>query len=296
MAFGIGSPGKSPEMHVGEVRMRTLAEYREHIRQITRQGLVDIMLMSTSSNDALTIGEGLFENSHVTPAARANDTSDIFAVRHGRYIAEPSRPFRTASIDHIQCGHVDCDPAERGRGADLGLYSVTFNNRLDEDMASLADYRRFREEAERKGFRHFLEVFDPNAPRGFRPTARRSSSTTRSPAPRWRCDRRPAGVPEDRLSRPAGDGGVGLVRPAPDRGHPGRRSRHDVRRVQTDRRGPEVRRACGAVRPQDQQRRIATRLRRVPASHRRWRSIARGGGAGLSRRATTTEDQTVCGR
>src|SRR5882757_3808711 len=98
MAFGIGSPGKSPEMHAGEVRMRTLAEYREYIRQITRQGLVDIMLMSASSNDVLTIGEGLFENSHVTPAARANDASDVFAVRHGRYVAERAQPFRSALV------------------------------------------------------------------------------------------------------------------------------------------------------------------------------------------------------
>ncbi len=166
MAFGIGSPGKSPEMHAGEVRMRTLAEYRDNIRQITRQGLIDIMLMSASSNDVLTIGEGLFENSHVTPAARANDTSDVFAVRHGRYVSEPARPFRSAMVDHIQCGHVDCDPADRARGADLGLYSVTFNNRLEDDLVSLEQYRRFREEAERKGFRHFLEIFDPNAPQG----------------------------------------------------------------------------------------------------------------------------------
>src|SRR3954453_21113845 len=72
MAFGIGSPGKSPEMHAGEVRMRTLAEYREQIRQIARQGLVDIMLMSASSCDQLAIREKLFDNSHVTPAARAN--------------------------------------------------------------------------------------------------------------------------------------------------------------------------------------------------------------------------------
>src|SRR3990170_7005170 len=128
MAFGIGAPGRSPEMHAGEVRMRTLAEYRENIRQITRQGLVDIMLMSASSVDALAIGERLFENSHVTPAARANDASDIFVVRHGRYIAEPARPFRTATLDHIQCGHVDCEPAERKSGTNLGLYSVTFNN------------------------------------------------------------------------------------------------------------------------------------------------------------------------
>src|ERR1700759_772198 len=74
MAFGIGAPGKSPEMHAGEVRLRTLAEYREQIRQIARQGLVDIMLTSASSNQLLTIEEGLFEGSHVTPAARANDT------------------------------------------------------------------------------------------------------------------------------------------------------------------------------------------------------------------------------
>jgi hypothetical protein len=169
MAFGIGAPGQSPEMHAGEVRMRTLAEYRDNIRQITEQGLVDIMLMSASTCAALAIGERLFEKSHVTPAARANDTSDVFAVRHGQYIGEPARPFRTASLDHIQCGHLDCEPAERIRGANLGLYSVTFNNRLDEDLASLERYRQFREEAERKGFRHFLEVFDPNAPHELTP-------------------------------------------------------------------------------------------------------------------------------
>ncbi len=166
MAFGIGAPGKSPEMHAGEVRMRTLAEYRENIRQITRQGLVDIMLMSASTSDVLTIGEQLFEHSHVTPAARANDTSDVFAVRHGRYVAEPARPFRSALLDHIQCGHTDCEPAERVLGANLGLYSVTFNNNLDDDILALQQYRLFREEAERKGFRHFLEVFDPNSPQG----------------------------------------------------------------------------------------------------------------------------------
>src|SRR3954468_5663686 len=79
MAFGIGAPGLSSEMHAGEVRLRTLAEYREQIRQIARQELVDIMLMSASTGDVLTIGERLFENSPVTPAARANDASDVFA-------------------------------------------------------------------------------------------------------------------------------------------------------------------------------------------------------------------------
>ena len=166
MAFGIGAPGRSPEMHAGEARSRTLGEYREQMRQVVRQGLVDIMLMSASSSDLLARQERLFDQSHVTPAARANDASDIFAIRGNNYIVEPSRPFRSASLDHIQCGHTDCEPGERGQGANLGLYSVTFNNRLEEDLATLEHYRVFREEAERKGFRHFLEVFDPNASRG----------------------------------------------------------------------------------------------------------------------------------
>jgi hypothetical protein len=42
---------------------------------------------------------------------------------------------------------------------------------LQDDLVTLEHYRRFREEAERKGFRHFLEVFDPNAPQGLAPDA-----------------------------------------------------------------------------------------------------------------------------
>lgn len=166
MAFGMGSAGKSPEAHAGEVRFRTLAEYREQIRQIVRQGKVDIMLMSASTNDVLNNGERIFDHSHVTPAARANDTTDVWVLRGNRYIEQPSRPFRSATLDHIQCGHVDCDDTERSRGTDLGLYSITFNNRLDLDKLALEEYARFRVEAEAKGFRHFFEVFDPNAPEG----------------------------------------------------------------------------------------------------------------------------------
>ncbi len=164
MALGIGAPGQSPEMHSGELRFRTLEEYREQMRLITRSGLVDIMLMSASSNYALTFRERLFDGSPVTPAVRANDTTDIHLARGALYHEQPSRPFRTASIDHIQCGHIDCAPEERGQGANLGLYSVTFNNNLERDLATLERFHDFREEAERKGFRYFLEVFDPNMP------------------------------------------------------------------------------------------------------------------------------------
>ncbi|MBQ9873872.1 MAG: hypothetical protein IJM30_05365 [Thermoguttaceae bacterium] len=43
------------------------------------------------------------------------------------------------------------------------MYSITFNNDLDRDYEALTAYKEFRIEAERKGFRHFLEVFSPNA-------------------------------------------------------------------------------------------------------------------------------------
>jgi hypothetical protein len=164
MALAIGAPGRSPESHPGEVRYRSLAEFRDVIVQIVEQQLVDVMLMSASTSEVLTIGRRLFDNSPVTPAVRANDTTDVHIIRGARYPTDPSLPFRTATLDHIQCGHLDCTLEERPLGANLGLYSITFNNDTALDRAALEEYRSFRIEAERKGFRHFLEVFDPNRP------------------------------------------------------------------------------------------------------------------------------------
>src|SRR5205085_1667949 len=121
-------------------------------------------LMSASTSEALTIHKRIFDKSPVTPAARANDTTDIHIVRGAKYPAQPSLPFRTATLDHIQCGHLDCKPEERHLGANLGLYSITFTGDAAHDRAALEEYKQFRLEAERKGFRHFLEIFDPNRP------------------------------------------------------------------------------------------------------------------------------------
>lgn len=165
MAAGMAAPGKSPEHHAHEGKFRTLQEYRELIRANVRQGLVDIMLMSASTNEVLTLKERLFENSHITPAVRANDTTDIWMATGGIYQSEPAQPFRTANLDHAMCGKLECSPEERQLGADLGLYSVTYNNDTTLDARTLNAYTNFRLEAERKGFRHFLEVFDPNAAR-----------------------------------------------------------------------------------------------------------------------------------
>lgn len=164
MAYGIAAPGKSPEYYGQEGKFRTLAEYRDIIRQVVRQAKVDIVLMSASTNEILTIGERLFDSSPITPAARANDTTDIHVVTGGRYIDHPARPFRTSTIDSIQCGKHTCSPEERKLGANLGLYSVTYTNDIERDLVTLEAFKAFRIEAEKKGFRYFLEVFDPNIP------------------------------------------------------------------------------------------------------------------------------------
>jgi hypothetical protein len=164
MALSIGATGRSLQPRSAELPHRSLQEFREQIVQIVEQGLIDIMLMSASTNEALTIQERLFDKSHVTPAARANDTTDIHVIRGAVYPGDPSLPFRTATLDHIQCGQLDCPPTDRFRGANLGLYSITFNNDTRLDRDALECYKAFRIEAERKGFRHFLEIFDPNRP------------------------------------------------------------------------------------------------------------------------------------
>ncbi len=174
MAFGITAPGQKRPMNPervlkSEIHWRTLEEYREQIRSVVRQGIVDIMLMSASNVEHLAMRERLFENSHITPAARANDATDIWVIRGAEYIKEPSRPFRSATLDHIKCGELDCDTDASAIGADLGLYSVTFTNNFERDYETLRAFKEFREEAERKNFRYFLEVFDPNVDTGLPP-------------------------------------------------------------------------------------------------------------------------------
>ena len=55
MAYGIAAPGKSPEHHSAEGKFRSLAEYRDLIREVVKQAKVDIVLMSASTNELLNI-------------------------------------------------------------------------------------------------------------------------------------------------------------------------------------------------------------------------------------------------
>jgi hypothetical protein len=165
MAFGLAAPGLRPGGDPARGPYRSIAEYRDSIREIVRLGLVDIMLMSASTSEILAVDEGLFVSSPVTPAVRMNDTTDIWlATGTGGYAREPALPFATATIAQARCGRVDASAADPRRGANLGLFSMTLNDDATLDRAMLEAYRDFRLEAERAGFRHFLEVFYPNAP------------------------------------------------------------------------------------------------------------------------------------
>jgi hypothetical protein len=166
MGFGVTAPGPEREecphgFDPGQGCFKTLGQYRQQIRDVVRQELVDIVLLSASNLEQLAMRERIFDNTAITPAGRANDTSDVWVVRGGKYIRLPSRPFRSATIDHIKYGRIDADHSQPVIGAELGLYSVTFTNDLDTDYKALQDYQDFRIEAERKRFRYF--------PRGVQP-------------------------------------------------------------------------------------------------------------------------------
>lgn len=172
MGFGVAAPGPQPDAcphgyNKAEGCFKTLAQYLDQIRAVIRQGIVDIVLLSASNLERLAMKERLFERTRITPAARANDTSDVWVVRGGKYVQLPSRPFRSATIDHIKYGEITEDHSKPVVGADLGLYSITLTNDLDRDYQTLSEFAEFRLEAEKKKFRYFLEVFNPNVNPGF---------------------------------------------------------------------------------------------------------------------------------
>ena len=158
MARGLATAGPRRPGPDGPARegFRTRLDYLADMEDIVRQGEVDILLASASNGEAL-FERGVFQGSPVTLAVRANDATDIWLGRGATYARAPSRPFRTARLERVR------------PFCDLGLYSVTFNNDLDHDEATALAYGAFRDEAAGRGFRHFLEVFNPNAPAGLAP-------------------------------------------------------------------------------------------------------------------------------
>ena len=140
---------------------KTRRDYLDQVTALVRQDTVDLMLLSVSNLERL-VGEGVFRGSRVATAIRANDTTDIWGARHGVYKLRPSLPHRSALIEHAMYGRQDVAPGTPPALTDLGLYSITFMNDPELDRAAVECYREFRIEAERWGFKHFLEVFNPN--------------------------------------------------------------------------------------------------------------------------------------
>jgi hypothetical protein len=155
MSAGVSSPGPI-DLHDESKGYATVAKFRQDVVDVVKHGVVDIMLVAASSLEAIA-AKGAFKKSHVTPAIRANDATDIWRARGSSYTKEFARPFRTANLAHCK------------KFSDLGLYSVTFNNDLSADYAHLEAYNAFRAEASKLKFRHFLEVFNPNAPKNLDP-------------------------------------------------------------------------------------------------------------------------------
>ena len=134
---------------LGTVQMAApMKYYRDAMKEMVASDLVDIMLMSLSSAEAL-VQEGIFENSNIIPAVRLNDATDIWGYRGARYREKPSIAFNTAKIESAL------------KYSKLGLYSITFYNELDKDLKNLNAYSQFRDTITNTEMDHFLEVFNP---------------------------------------------------------------------------------------------------------------------------------------
>lgn len=164
MAFGLAAPGLRPSGTAGIGPYRSIHDYRDQIREIVRQGLIDVMLMSASTSECLALDEQLFDDSTVTAAVRMNDTTDIWlAAGTGDYAGQPALPFSTATISQAQYGCTTVPSNVSRPKVDLGLFSLTFNDDAALDREMLLAYKEFRLAAEQAEFRHFLEVFYPNS-------------------------------------------------------------------------------------------------------------------------------------
>jgi len=231
MAFGLSATGVDPMTG----RPRSLADFRDQMREVVRQGLVDIVLMSASTNDVLT-REGLFADSAVTPAVRANDSTDIHVLAGAPYPQQPLTAVADSENDEIIAGR--------------------------DQPGALLDHASWRRGTRRCGARgvsglqgrgragrpaSLLEVFAPNVPCRCRTSA--ASSTTSSPDAGC-VPGLDAAVPEScrtaarrrwrNWSRTtASDRGVSAGRP------------HDLRRVPPAAGGPSPRRPRRPVSAQD---------------------------------------------
>jgi len=128
---------------------KSYTAYLQAMREMVESRLVDVMLMSVYSAEIL-FHEGCFSKSPVTAAVRLNDTTDIWGLRGSNYNSFPSKNVRTASLERVK------------EIADLGLYSITFSNNVEKDVASLQGLKDFQVEelAGKPALHVVLKYFD----------------------------------------------------------------------------------------------------------------------------------------
>src|SRR6202046_1949810 len=118
-------PDMGPGLHAvgpgsGEGRFKTRAQFLDSIEAIVKQDVVDIMLTSVSNLESL-VKRTVFAGTGVKPVIRANDTTDVWRHRGASLHNHASRPFRTASLQHVK-------PL-----TDLRLYSITLTHDIAAD-------------------------------------------------------------------------------------------------------------------------------------------------------------------
>jgi DhnA family fructose-bisphosphate aldolase class Ia len=143
-------------------RYRTRPEFLELIRRVAADGAVDGILMTPADAEQLAQIERLFDGIDVTPIVRMNAETNLWNPRFGNYRQQYSLPFSTVPV--LEAGY--CDAMARNCRVQLGLYSITLNNDVYHDEATLNAYLRFAQTVgQMDGFAHFLEVFLPNTNR-----------------------------------------------------------------------------------------------------------------------------------
>ena len=147
VAGGVSAMGPYRTAQGKKERLRNRNEFHQQIGELIQQDLLDIMLTSTSTMEALMANK-TFEETGILPAFRGNEATDAWVgIRGGRYNQSPPLPYRGASLEFAS--------------APLCLYSLTYINDARHDVTSLEAYAHFRADSRAHNLMHFLEVFNP---------------------------------------------------------------------------------------------------------------------------------------
>ena len=139
MGFGIAAGGPNDDAGADRFEYRTLDGYRQAMRDVTKQGLIDIMLMSASTSEQLTTREKLFDGTSVTPAVPERMIRQTFgwdSVGTTR-ISCRCRFERPRSITSCMVARWSgTNSWSRFQARTWGLFSITFNNEAMADRES----------------------------------------------------------------------------------------------------------------------------------------------------------------